>query len=93
MTFARAAFLAVLLLFAQSAALLHSLEHLQPAADEGGEPVCTLCLAVHALDAPLPVLARALPEPFPPLAPLAGTSDGRRSPPRPTECARAPPAA
>ena len=93
MTFARAAFLALLLLFAQSAALLHSLEHLQPAADEADEPVCPLCLAVHALDAPLPVLARALPEPFPPLAPLAGTSDGRRSPPRPTECARAPPAA
>ncbi|MEF8697754.1 MAG: hypothetical protein V5B36_14260 [Candidatus Accumulibacter sp. UW25] len=93
MTFARAAFLAFLLLFAQSAAFLHSLEHLQPAADEAGEPVCTFCLAAQALDAPLPMLARALPEPLPPPAPPAGTSDDRRSPQRPSACARAPPSA
>ncbi|MER2515267.1 MAG: hypothetical protein ABTR92_02460 [Candidatus Accumulibacter phosphatis] len=89
----RSAFLALLLVLAQSAALLHFVDHLKPDADAGGEHACSFCLAVHGLDSPLPALAEAVAGPllsFAPLAQEAWFSCSLRLHPA---CARAPPTA
>jgi len=67
----RSAILALLLVLAQSAALLHYVDHLKPDADEGGGHACVFCLAVHGLGSPVPTPAKAVAEPFLPVAPLA----------------------
>lgn len=89
----RSAFFALLLVLAQSAALLHFVDHLKHDADEGGEHACVVCLAAHALDAPVPTPAKAVAGPVVPAAPLArqawfSCSSRIRRP-----CARAPPTA
>lgn len=49
----RHALFALLLLLAQSGALTHGVEHLRVDADAPASHSCTLCIAAHALDAPL----------------------------------------
>jgi hypothetical protein len=89
----RSVILALLLVLAQSAALLHFVDHLKPDADEGGGHACVFCLAVHGLDSPVPTLAKAVAGPFLPVASLAQEAWFSSSPRLRLPCARAPPSA
>jgi hypothetical protein len=89
----RSAIFALLLVLAQSAALLHSVDHLKPDADAAGGYACVFCLAVHGLDSPVPSLAKVVVEPLLPVAPLAQAACSSCAPRLRQPCARAPPAA
>ncbi len=67
----RPVILALLLVLAQSAALLHCVDHFKQDADEGNGHACVFCLAAHGLDSPVPTPAKAVAEPLLPVAPLA----------------------
>lgn len=84
-------FFAFLLLFAQTAALLHAFEHRVGDSSESAGHSCSLCLAAHGLDVPL-AATLAVPPLLSFVAALAPQSFYLSpSAPPPARSARAPP--